>query len=68
MDALFRSAIEEMDGPVLISRLEDFLYRQYDFYDTNYHLLTEQASQNTAIWIQDLMEQMEKDGLREGGP
>lgn len=63
MDAVFHSAIQDMNGPVLISRLGDFLFRQYDFYDTNYHLLTEQASQNTAVWIRDLMAQLEKDGL-----
>lgn len=63
MDAAFRSAIQKMNGSVLISRLGDFLFRQNDFYDTNYHLLTEQASQNTAVWIRDLIVQMEKDGL-----
>jgi hypothetical protein len=63
MDELFRSAIEEMEGPVLISRLEDFLYGRDDFYDTNYHLLSEQASRNTEIWIRDLIVQMEKDGV-----
>lgn len=66
MDALFRSAIETMNGPVLISCLEDFLYHRDDFYDTNYHLLTQQAYDNTAIWIRDLLAQMEKDELGEG--
>lgn len=61
----FQDAIEEMDGPVLISRLDDFLYRRDDFYDTNYHLLSEQARANTLIWLRDLQVQMERDGLWE---
>lgn len=65
MDGLFREAVGEMDGPVLISRLEDFLYRRGDFYDTNYHLLSEPARNNTAIWLRDLRAQMERDGLWE---
>lgn len=66
MDSLFRAAIEAMDGPVLISDLGDYLYRNNDFYDTNYHLLTEGASRNTALWLRDLLAQMEQDGLWEG--
>ena len=65
MDSLFREAIEEMDGPVLLSHLGDFLYHHDDFYDTNYHLLSEQAKTNTAIWLRDLRAQMERDGLWE---
>ena len=65
MDGLFRSAIEEMDGPALVSRLEDYLYQNEDFYDTNYHLKTEPAKENTARWLRDLLTQMERDGLRE---
>lgn len=65
MDELFRAAIEEMDGPVLISRLGDFLFRRDDFYDTNYHLRSDQASRNTEVWIRDLLAQLEKDGLWE---
>lgn len=63
VDAAFRSAIDKMDGPTLISRLEDFLYHNKDFYDTNYHLLTEPARSNTVIWLRDLLAQMEADGL-----
>ena len=66
MDALFRDAVEKMDGPVLISRLEDFLYNRDDFYDTNYHLLSQPAYDNTVIWIRDLLARMEQDGLGEG--
>lgn len=58
MDALFREAIEAMDWPVLISSLSDYLYHNEDFYDTNYHLLSEQASRNTALWLRDLLAQM----------
>ena len=68
MDSLFREAVREMDGPVLISRLEDFLYHHDDFYDTNYHLLSRQARQNTAVWLRDLQTQMTLDGLWEDTP
>ena len=63
MDNLFREAVEDMDGPALISKLGDFLYRHDDFYDTNYHLLSRQARENTAVWLRDLRAQMELDGL-----
>lgn len=59
----FRQVIGKMDGPVLISRLQDFLYENEDFYDTNYHLLSEPSSVNTGIWLRDLQAQMELDGL-----
>ena len=49
----------------VISRLEDFLYVSTDFYDTNYHLLSKQAKANTALWLEDIREQMVKDGLWE---
>ena len=66
MDRLFRDAIAGMDGPVLISRLEDYLYQNSDFYDTNYHMRTEVAKRNTALWLRDLLAQMARDGLWEG--
>jgi len=65
MDQRFRQAVEGMDGPVLISRLEDYLYHNGDFYDTNYHLLTQAAQANTRLWLRDLLVQLEKDGLWE---
>ena len=68
MDVLFRQAIEEMNGPVLISSLEDYLYQSSDFYDTNYHLQTDAAVKNTALWLRDLQAQMELDGLWEEKP
>lgn len=61
----FRKAIEAMDGPVLISALDDYLYHRNDFYDTNYHLLSKPARRNTQIWLRDLQAQMELDGLWE---
>ena len=68
VEEAFSAAIEAMDGPVLISRLSDFLYENDDFYDTNYHLLTQAARENTQIWLRDLLDQMEADGLwKEGG-
>ena len=63
VDYRFRKAIEEMAGPVMISEIWDFLYERNDFYDTNYHLLTEPAKKNTQIWLRDLQAQMERDGL-----
>lgn len=63
LHSLFREAVENMDGPVLISELTDYLYRNGDFYDTNYHLLSDVARENTMHWIRDLKRQMEADGL-----
>ena len=61
MDRLFREAVASMDGPALISRLEDYLYHTEDFYDTNYHLLSAAAKRNTALWIRDLERAMEEE-------
>lgn len=63
MDKLFSDCIEKMDGPILISSLSDYLYHNTDFYDTNYHLLTEQTKTNTSLWLRDLLLQMSLDGL-----
>ena len=65
VDEAFRASIAAMDGPVLISRLSDYLYQQTDFYDTNYHLLSEPAKRNTAKWMADFVAQLEKEGRRE---
>lgn len=54
MDILFHQAIEAMDGVTLVSTLEDYLYQNDDFYDTNYHLLSAQAQENTRRWFRDL--------------
>lgn len=63
LEEAFSAAIAAMDGPTLISQIEDFFFRHDDFYDTNYHLRTQQAQENTAIWLRDLTTQMEADGL-----
>lgn len=65
-DAAFIAAISGMDGAAPISHLEDYLYHNGDYYDTNYHLLSEPAKRNTALWLRDLLAQMVKDGLWEG--
>lgn len=67
MDALFSASIKEMNGPALISKLSDFLYQNSDFYDTNYHLLSNAATKNTELWLRDLLAQLKKDGLWEDG-
>ncbi len=59
----WESAME--DFPVL-GQLEDFLYHREDFYDTNYHLLTDPAKENTAKWLEVLLPQLEQDGKEEG--
>ena len=66
MDGLFRDAFEAIEGVKVISRLEDYLYTSNDFYDTNFHLLSESARENTALWIRDIRAQLVKDGLWEG--
>ena len=53
MDAAFHRAIGKMDGPALISRLSDYLYRDTDCYDTNYHLCSEPAKRSTEKWLRD---------------
>ncbi|MBQ8237711.1 MAG: leucine-rich repeat protein [Oscillospiraceae bacterium] len=58
VDQLFREAVH---GAVVISDLDDYLYRNDDFYDTNYHLRSDAAARNTALWIRDLREEMEAD-------
>ena len=63
VDGRFRAAVKKLEGPVLISNIDDFLYHREDFYDTNYHLLSGPAKENTRIWLRDLQAQMEKDGL-----
>lgn len=63
VDNLFREAVAQMEGAVLISRLSEYLYRNGDFYDTNYHLLSDAARENTARWIRDIRMQMAADGL-----
>ena len=63
MDGLFREHFGAMEGVTVIGSMEDYLYHNKDFYDTNYHLLTEPAHSNTQLWMRDLTQQMEQDGL-----
>lgn len=66
LDSLLREAVGQMEGIVLISPVEDYLYQNSDFFDTNYHLVTQAAKENTALWLRDLRIQMERDGVWEG--
>lgn len=66
MDELFKSRMEEIDSVTVISYLGDYLYRNEDFYDTNYHLLSDVSTRNTAKWLRDLKQQMEQDGIWPG--
>ena len=67
MDSLVKDAFDQMTGAVLISDLSDFLVANGDCFDTNYHLLTAQARDNTTVWIRDLEAAMIADGLWEVG-
>lgn len=67
VEEAFRQAIGEMRDAVLISQLSDYLYCDEDFSDTNYHLMSDAARRNTALWLRDLKAQMEKDGLWRDG-
>ena len=64
MERRLRELIGGMDGPAVISLLEDYFYGTRDFYDTHYHLLTPQAYGNTEKWLRDLAARMAADGLR----
>ena len=64
-DAVFRQTLSAMPGVTPVSRQGDYLYRREEFYDTNYHLLSEPAKRNTALWLRDLEAQMILDGLWE---
>lgn len=66
LDGLLRQAVGQMEGVVLISSVGDYLYQSSDFFDTNYHLVTQAAKENTALWLRDLRAQMERDGVWEG--
>lgn len=65
MDSLFHEKIGEMDGPVLVSSLSDYLYHSTDCFDTNYHLLFPQVQENTRRWVRDLTAQLTAEGVWE---
>ena len=58
VEALFHG----MDGVTAVGSIRDFLFRDDDFYDTVYHLLTEPARECTAVWMQDLTAALKADG------
>ena len=64
-DAVFRQTLSGMPGITPISYQGDYLYHEEEFYDSNYHLLSEPAKRNTALWMRDLLAQMITDGLWE---
>jgi hypothetical protein len=64
-DAVFRQTLSGMPGITPISHQGDYLYHEEEFYDSNYHLLSEPAKRNTALWMRDLLAQMITDGLWE---
>ena len=69
VEQALKAGLEAAGGPALISSIDDFVYGNQDFYDTNYHLRSEQARKNTEIWLRDLTARMESDGLwKEGTP
>ena len=63
MDELFREHFGKMEGVTVVGSLEDYLYHNHHFYDTNYHLLTASVYQNTRMWLEALKSQMIQDGL-----
>ena len=63
MDETMHGLISRMSGPVLISHLQDYLFHTADFFDTQYHLLTQAAYRNTESWLRDLDKQLLRDGL-----
>ncbi len=63
VEAALRASVQAVNGPPLLGDIEDFLYHQSDFFDTNYHLLSEQAKHNTSSWLQVLLQQMVQDEL-----
>ena len=52
-----------MEGVTVVGQMSDFVYHSGNFYDTNYHLRTEQTHYNTQKWMEALTEQMVQDGL-----
>lgn len=63
VESAFREAVQDMPGVAWISSQADYLYRNEDFFDTNYHLLTHMVQKNTEKWIRDLEKQLKADGL-----
>ena len=68
VEAALREWTEKQENVTLISHLSDYFYYNDDFYDTNYHLCTMPARENTLRWLNDLSVQMQADGLWEETP
>ena len=62
---VFRRRIAQMEGPIMISTLWDYLYTDADCYDTAYHLQSAAAARNTACWMRDLTRQMQLEAQKE---
>ena len=62
VDRLFRESLSDLPGVQVVSRLKNYLYRNSDFYDTNYHLCSEPAKANTEKWIADLRQALDIKG------
>lgn len=62
VEQAFRDAVAAMEGVTLAGELEDYVYQNEDFYDTNYHLRSSAAARNTDLWIRDLTAQLDGEG------
>lgn len=54
VDDAFRAAVSGMPDVVLLSELPQFVYQNEAFFDTNYHLLSNEASTCTSRWMKAL--------------
>ncbi|MBQ4382567.1 MAG: leucine-rich repeat protein, partial [Oscillospiraceae bacterium] len=54
MQGLFSTVVSSSGGARYISNLADYLFGYKDFYDTNFHLLSEPTHRVTELWIRDL--------------
>lgn len=62
VEQAFRDAVSAMEGVTLAGELEDYVFCNEDFYDTNYHLRSAAAARNTDLWIRDLTAQLDGEG------
>lgn len=65
VDKLFCDSLYKLTGIRTLSKQETFIYEGQDFYDTNYHLQSEPAKRNTALWLEALRSRMIEDELWE---
>ena len=63
MDQLFRESFSNIEGVTVLGTLQDHLFHNTDFYDTNYHLLTSTSLLTTYNWMEDLVPQLVADGI-----